>query len=278
MSINTFSIFLFQLCLFDRCSMVRNTVPRMEPVELLELSLLHGSFDSLHSVFLDGGFAFSVSIASCGTFPCFTSGPFKIWGSFVETVYNSVFGCASIVFDSVPSTGEPVELLKSSSSHTGFDGFSSVFNGHGFAWCIIVAPLSTLPGFTGSPFHVTTSDLEIWSKFLGGIITIILETIESTGDIMFNSVPSAGEPVEFLEFHGILDSGSTVFLDGSFAFSVSSASGGTMPGFSGSPFEIWGSFVDKVGSLVLNGVSSMGEPVEFLKIVNLHSNLFCFFN
>merc|ERR1712166_1125246 len=151
MSINTFSIFLFQLCLFDRCSMVRNTVPRMEPVELLELSLLHGSFDSLHSVFLDGGFAFSVSIASCGTFPCFTSGPFKIWGSFVETVYNSVFSCASIVFDSVPSTGDPVELLKSSSNNIGFTFMSintfSIFFFHPclFDRCSIVPNTAPAP-------------------------------------------------------------------------------------------------------------------------------------
>jgi len=59
------------------------------------------------------------------------------------------------------------ELLENSSCHESFDGFSSVCNSGSFAWSGIVAPLDTLPGFSGSPFHVFSSNLESWTHLLG---------------------------------------------------------------------------------------------------------------
>jgi len=69
--------------------------------------------------------------------------------------------------DPVCSISSKVEFLERFSFHASLDSLHAVFLNSGLAWSCFVAPLSTLPGFTASPLHVMSSDLEIWTKFFG---------------------------------------------------------------------------------------------------------------
>merc|ERR1712195_310129 len=158
--------------------------------------------------------------------------------------------------------GEPVEFLKLIHLHETCDNLSTTFD-------TVYICLSIVFDMVPKVFPVELLKLIHLHGTCKNLSTII-DTVYICLSIVFDMVPKV-VPVELLKLsllHGSLDSLHSVFLGGSFAFSVSVASCGTVPGFTSGPFKIWGSCVDKVGSLVFNGVSSMGEPVEFLKIDN----------
>ena len=73
------------------------------------------------------------------------------------------------------STGEEVEIHKSSSFHGSLGGFHSVFLGKGFACGVGVASSGTVPSFTGSPFKV-------WSNLMCDMLDIVSDGISGMMD------------------------------------------------------------------------------------------------
>ena len=61
-------------------------------------------------------------------------------------------------------------LLGHGGHNTNLNSHHTVFLDGSLAWCVVVAPLDTFPGLTGSPFHVFSSNFESWSDFLGGFV------------------------------------------------------------------------------------------------------------
>ena len=66
-------------------------------------------------------------------------------------------------------------LLGHDSTHTSLNSHHTVLLGGSLAWWFVVAPLDTFPDFTGGPFNVFFSNLEIWSDFLSGFVDIVKE-------------------------------------------------------------------------------------------------------
>jgi len=154
----TGSIFSDWLNSMDSCSsIVLNVMHEASEAEFLESKC---GFGGSKSNFLNGSFAGSAGVASLCSLPCFTGSIFSDW-------LNSMDSCSSIVLNGMHEASEAEFLERSSSSHTLLDGHHSVLLNSSFAWSILVAPLSTLPGFTGSPFHVLSSNLETWTHLFG---------------------------------------------------------------------------------------------------------------